>query len=225
MIPQLIIGFTVEGSTDYRFFESIIQRTFENIAFECDGQIEILPIQFVEKEPGNFEDSIFECAKKASMNGIMVLCIHTDADNKTDNHVFKNKINPAFTKISLYPGIDVCKNLVPVVPVQMTESWMLADFELIKSELNTKKTDKELGLDKQPESYSDPKKVFKEVIRLSFENYPQRRKRPDISEFYQLLGQKIALDKLEKIPSFLKFRDNVRTAFVELKLLNPSKSK
>ena len=49
MTPQLIIGFVTEGSTDYRFLESIIQRTFEDVAFDCDGEIEILPVQYFEK--------------------------------------------------------------------------------------------------------------------------------------------------------------------------------
>ena len=41
MTPQLIIGFVTEGTTDHRFLETIIQKTFEDIAFECDNQIEI----------------------------------------------------------------------------------------------------------------------------------------------------------------------------------------
>lgn len=52
MIRQVIIGFVTEGTTDARFLGNIIQRSFEDAAFECKGQIEILPIQHIEKARG-----------------------------------------------------------------------------------------------------------------------------------------------------------------------------
>jgi len=35
MSKQVIIGFTTEGKTDVQFLESVIQRSFEDVAFEC----------------------------------------------------------------------------------------------------------------------------------------------------------------------------------------------
>lgn len=219
MITQLIIGFTAEGTTDCRFLESIIQRTFEEVAFDCDGQIDVLPVQFIRKGTGRFEDCMVECAKKASNRGVMVFCIHTDADDRSDEVAFKNRVLPAFEKIYQSPEDETCQNLIAIVPVQMIEAWMLADVELIKGELNTTKSDKELGIERNPESYADPKMIFKDVIRIAFEDYAQRRKRPEISEFYQLIGQKIALTSLEKLPSYIKFKNYVIEMFRKLNLL------
>ena len=53
MSKQIIIGFAAEGPTDVRFLESIVQRSFEDVAFECDGEVEILPVQCMEKESGD----------------------------------------------------------------------------------------------------------------------------------------------------------------------------
>ncbi|MCO6491039.1 MAG: hypothetical protein J5I98_21660 [Phaeodactylibacter sp.] len=35
------IGFVTEGTTDVRFLENIIKRAFEEIAFDCSGEIEV----------------------------------------------------------------------------------------------------------------------------------------------------------------------------------------
>ena len=139
MNKQIIIGFVTEGPTDARFLENIIQRSFENIAFECEGYIEILPVQFIKKQFTDFTEAVKSYAQEAKKRGIMVLCVHTDADGKTDTNAFNNKINPAFTAVDDVQGEHLCKNLVAIVPVQMIEAWMLSDKELLKAEIGTKK--------------------------------------------------------------------------------------
>lgn len=47
--PQLFIGLYTEGTTDIRFFKSVVKRTFDEISFECFNQIEILDIQVIDK--------------------------------------------------------------------------------------------------------------------------------------------------------------------------------
>lgn len=37
---QVFVGFTTEGSTDVRFLRKIIERSFEEIAYECQGDVE-----------------------------------------------------------------------------------------------------------------------------------------------------------------------------------------
>lgn len=37
---QVFVGFTTEGTTDVRFLEKIIERSFEEIAYECQGDVE-----------------------------------------------------------------------------------------------------------------------------------------------------------------------------------------
>ena len=99
MTPQLIIGFVTEGTTDHRFLETIIQKTFEDIAFECDNQIEIMPVCYFDKQKGSFIEQVEQHARKAFDIGVSVLCIHTDADDVTDHTTFSFKINPAFNAV------------------------------------------------------------------------------------------------------------------------------
>lgn len=220
MTPQLIIGFITEGSTDYRFLESVIQRTFEEVAFDCDGQIEILPVQYLEKKTGDFNSQIEQHAQKAYEIGISVLCIHTDADSDTDSDTFSFKIIPAFNALKVNPNEKLCKNLVPIVPIQMIEAWMLADKELLKNEIGTQKTDVELGIHKTPESMTDPKQVIQEAIRIGRQDLAKKRRRDlSIVELYQIIGSTVNIDKLNTLPSFRKFKGAVRNALKDLNYL------
>ncbi len=220
MSKQIIIGLTTEGSTDVRFLESIIQRSFENVAFECRGQVEVLPVQNIEKESGEFVEAVIKCARKADERGIMVLCVHADADDRTDSDTFNFKINPAITAIQALLEESVCKNLVAVVPVQMIEAWMLSDKELLKAEIGTDKSYIELGIDRLPEVYDDPKHAMESAIRIGRQKLSRRRRHQlTISELYAPIGQKIALNALENLPSYQKFKGAVRSAFVKLNYL------
>jgi len=220
MSKQIIIGLTAEGTTDIRFLESVIQRSFENVAFECSGQVEVLPVQYVKKESGAFVDTVIKYARRAQAQGIMALCIHADADDSTDVDTFNYKINPAFATVEKMREYPVCKNLVAVVPVQMTEAWMLSDKELLKAEIGTEKSDIELGIDRLPEVYDDPKHAIETAIRIGWQNFPRRRRHKlTISELYAPIGQKIGLNTLEKLPSYQKFKEAVRGAFINLNYL------
>lgn len=220
MIQQVIIGFITEGSTDIRFLESVIQRSFEDVAFECHGQIEILPIQYIEKNRGNFIGVVKESAQIADERGIMVLCVHADADNAIDSDTFNNKIIPAFTAVNDISEERICKNMVAVVPVQMSEAWMLSDKELLKDEIGTTKSDRYLGIGGGPETFSNPKQVIESAIRIARQDLTRRRRHDlTISELYSPIGQKVPLSRLEELPSYQKFKDLVRDAFRKLNYL------
>ncbi len=126
-IKQIIIALATEGSSDHRFLPNIIQRTFERVAFEDQQEIEIFePICLSQISGENIQEKAKQYAIQAVEKGAMVLCFHADADDKTDENAFKERINLAFNAIKSDKG-DLCKNLVAIVPIQMTEAWILAD--------------------------------------------------------------------------------------------------
>lgn len=216
MTKQIFIGFATEGTTDVRFLESIIQRTFEAEAFGYPGQIEVFPVQYIEKKGGYFIDVVTNYAKQAEQRGITVLCIHCDADDKTDTNIFNCKIDPSFNAVMDMQENNICKILVAIVPVRMTEAWMLSNTELLKDEIGTNKSDKDIGIDKSPESYSNPKETIENAIRIARQGLTKRRRRDlTIGELYSPIGQKISLSDLNKLPSYAKFRDAVKAALAE----------
>jgi Domain of unknown function (DUF4276) len=216
----ITIGFITEGTTDVRFLGQIIRRTFEDVAFDCQGEIEVYEPQHI-KSSGKFVDEVFQASKDAFMIGMKVLCVHTDADDRNDNHVIQYKINSAFENIENSGENNLCKNLVAVIPIQMTESWMLADKAVLKNEIDTELLDTDLEIHRNPENYANPKEAIENAIRIARSNLPQRKRYEfGIGELYQIVGQKTDLAKLSKLSSYQKFRGNVIKSFKALGYLH-----
>lgn len=221
MSKQLIIALATEGTTDIHFLKSIIQRTFEKLAFECQEPVEVFEPICLDKVPGSIEEKALIYANQAIETGAMILCLHVDADRSTDDHALENLINPAFQAIDNETKYqELHDGLIAIVPVQMTEAWMLADKLLLKQELGTQKNDRELGINKHPEDFSNPKQVISEAIQVAKQELTRRRRyKLNIGDLYQPLGQKIKLEDLEVLPSYQKFQNAVRNVLIQLKYL------
>lgn len=219
---QVFIGYTTEGSTDVRFLGKIIERTFEEIAYECIGDVEpvIWPLK-VDRNELPFKEYALKAAQQGVEEiGMMILCIHSDADDITNQTALENKIAPALELINAQNDNSTCKILVPVIPIQMTESWMLADKDLLKKEIGTTKTDDELKINRLPETIADPKAVIEEAIRIAQKEKTKRKRRElKIGEIYLPVGQKISFDKLEQLSSYRHFQDDIRQAYRKLHLM------
>ncbi|MFI5140639.1 MAG: hypothetical protein ACHQIM_22670, partial [Sphingobacteriales bacterium] len=157
-------------------------------------------------------------AKEAFNTGIFILCVHADADQIDDSHVFNYKIIPAIKSIQKNPD-GICKIIVPIVPITMSESWMLADKELFKSEIGTTLSDETLNINRPPELMANPKALIENALRIAQESLPGRRFKLTIGELYQPIGQKISIEKLNSLNSFKKFKAAIEVAFKELNYL------
>ena len=219
--PQLLIGLYTEGPTDIRFLKSIVKRTFDKICYECSPMIEILDIYPIKITKSSFIEDVMNASRQGVDNfGIIILCVHADADDSSDENVYQNKITPALSAIENAED-GICKIIVPVIPVRMTEAWMLADKALLKKEIGTNKTDQELNIYKAPEQYADPKATIEEAIRIAQQERTRRhRNELTIADIYLSIGQSISIDKLKQVPSYTKFQENIRTAFRKLNYLH-----
>ncbi len=215
----ILAGLFTEGTTDNRFLSSVVERTLENIAFDCTGNIETkVEIVTIKKTGLNFNEQVLAASKLAfDKFGILLLFVHSDSDLPSDKLIFETKIIPA-QKILLEQEDNYCKNMIAIVPIQMSESWMIADKELLKEEIGIEKTNVELEIHLNPESISNPKSVIENIIRLSKEDLTKRRRNSGlgISDLYQIIGQKIELTELEKLPSYLKFKNSLIDKLREL---------
>lgn len=219
MSIQLFIGFTVEGTTDTRFLKEIIQTVFEETAFECSTDVEIEDVRIVDVPKTTFVETMLNASlKAASAYGISVLCIHADSDARSIEDVTIYKFNPFVDALSKVDNHNYCKSIVPIIPIQMTEAWMLADKELLKEKIGAKnKQNIDLGIEKSPESYADPKETIKNAIRIAqAEKVKRKRNELTINDLYEELGQSISLHDLREIPSFCVFEENVKSAFRSL---------
>lgn len=216
----LLTGLFTEGTTDIRFLGSVVKTTLENLAIECSGYIETeLEIIKIEKTGLSFNQQVLKAAEKAKNDfEILILFVHTDSDNRDDANVFNTKIIPAVELVHQQADDTVCRKIVAIVPIQMTESWMLADKELLKNEIGIEGSDVDLGLHRNPEEIANPKAVIENIIRISKENQVKRKRNKGltVSDLYQIMGQKIELAELEKLPSYLKFKNSLIEKLTEL---------
>jgi hypothetical protein len=215
----ILAGLFTEGSTDVRFLSSVVERVLEQVAFDCTGDIETkVEIINIDKSRKDFNQQVLEASKVASDKfGILLLFVHTDSDSVNDDLIFQSKIIPAQTLLRDQDD-SYCKDIVAIVPIQMTESWMIADKKLLKEEIDIEKSDTELNIHLNPELISNPKSVIESIIRLSKEDETKRKRNKglNIADLYQIIGQKIELTELEKLPSYLKFRNSLIEKLREL---------
>ncbi|WP_281227806.1 DUF4276 family protein [Flavobacterium aquiphilum] len=216
----ILTGLFTEGTTDNRFLESVVKRTLEDVAFDCTGDVDVeLEIISISKTKLGFNEQVLEASKLAfEKYSILLLFVHTDADDKNDEYTFKSKIFPAQELLLSQKDATCCKNMVGIVPIQMTESWMIVDRDLLKSEIGIEESDAELGIHLDPETLKDPKGLIEGIIRLSKEGKTKRKRNKglDISDLYQIIGQKVELSELEKLSSYLKFKNSLIEVLKEL---------
>lgn len=220
MARQLFIGLITEGPTDVRFLQSVVERTFIDVAFECENDLEpYVKCLTVEKVRLSFNEYVEKASRRGMEEmGMDILCVHTDADSKDTKRAYAEKINPAKEFLSDKKG-EICKSLIPIVPVRMVEAWMLADKELLKEEMGTRMSDEELGINRMPELYLDPKAIIQAIGKSNRTTTRRHRKDLDISELYASIGARLELEKLHLLPSYRQFVDEVREAYRQLGLL------
>ncbi|MDP5170425.1 MAG: DUF4276 family protein [Bacteroidia bacterium] len=220
---QIFAGYFVEGPTDARFLEGILRKSLLDIAFECTSQIDVeLFLIEIDKQGLSFVEQV-ELVANEGLNdyGIDFLFVHTDADNSTIDNALRHKIDPAIASLMQKPDEGYCKKVVPVIPVYMTEAWMLADKELLKEEIGTELSDNQLGINRSPESIANPKEIIESAIRIAREKRTKRRRHDlIIGELYSPIGAKVELGNLKRLDSFNQFNIRLKQVFVELGLLH-----
>jgi hypothetical protein len=221
-MKQLFIGLIAEGTTDVRFLKNVIYKSIQELSWSCDNQVDIFDIQEVTAEGDSFVNKMLAASKNACQTyGISVLCIHADSDASTMDTVMQNKFEPFFSALKDMSEDEYCKHIIPTIPIQMIESWMLADKELLKRLINAKDmSDADLGLDRAPESYADPKSAIENAIRRAMAEQPKKKRNlVGISDLYEILGNRLSLERLRTIPSFAKFEENVIIVFKNMGLM------
>lgn len=222
MVKQIYIGLYSEGRSDDRFLVSIIRKAFDDVAFAAPGDFEfyIEPIHINRAGLSYPQQVLVASEKGVEQFGILVLCIHKDSDNDSDHTAFATSINPSIELLERSSG-RICKVAVPIVPIQMIEAWLLADLRLLKNAIGTSLSNEELGFSASPETLSNPKRVIEDAIRI-VQSARTRRRRYDLSlsQLYMPLGDQIPIESLNRLSSFLKFKDSVKRAFISLNFIH-----
>jgi hypothetical protein len=223
-MKSLLLGLYAEGHSDYLFLPAVIQRTSRWL-LEQHKQMEVrtLPIKsIILNETGLGQaESIVQAACRAI--DCHALIIHTDADHRTSEPALRERYQPGYQQVQQMREHreQICKHLLPLVPIQMTEAWMLADQEtLLQRVIGTSMNAQSLGLPtraRQIEADADPKSTFNRVVQRAYQHRSRRHRQIDITPYYESLAQQIKLERLHFLPSYQQF---VKDLTDTLKTLN-----
>lgn len=199
-MKQIIFGVYAEGPTDYRFFLTLIERYLIHFCYANRVDIDILPaipIRDKEEFPSDFIGKLKRIEQdNVESSGLPYVFVHNDADARSLDQVLEHKWRPWLSECANE------KNWLAIIPIRMTESWMLADVEALESTfiISIESIRGIIG-NGNPENISDPKEKLAEILR--------RGKQKRTTNFEENLAKRIRLDLLEQLPSFQFLRTQI----------------
>ena len=200
--------------------------------FVCDGSSDAPLVDHIQRllihlgqpdpdgEPWHHDSRVadkVQAALRASSRGFDLLFVHRDAES-TDAEARYREIKRAVR--------DVTQDGPPwiaVVPVRMTEAWLLLDEAAIRNVAGKPRgrTPLDLPAPNHVEQRADPKELLKSALLAASENRGRRR-RKFANEFprlrKQLLQDLPIGGALERLGSWMRFRDDTADALRELDL-------
>lgn len=221
-MTQLFIGLITEGTTDNRFLKPIIEKTLIDIAYNCRGQIDFY-VKEIDCDKGeSFATYVLNASKIGNqILGITILIVHTDADDSSKENAYNNKINQALASLEEESDETHCKNLVALVPIYETESWMLADKAAFIKSIGTNRNETELKISGDPETFTNPKEKIEEAIRIGRAEMPRKlRESLKISDLYSFLAETTKIQHLKNFESYIDFENNIKHVLRKLNLLD-----
>ncbi|QDH78990.1 DUF4276 family protein [Echinicola soli] len=127
----IFIGLFTEGTTDLRFLKNVVKKAFVDIGFmECSSEMEFdIKEVRIDKSGLDFNTQVLNASRYGVDNyGISILCVHSDADSP--NKILANqKVSRALENLKNSQE-ECCEIITPIIPVRMTEAWMIADKDL-----------------------------------------------------------------------------------------------
>lgn len=215
-----------EGSTDDRFLPLIIVRTAQRILKQYQKHnLQILPVKPIyARKQRDRSRSLLEAARIASEHQILIA--HSDSDARGLDQTRQQLFLPG-SELVQQQQHGVCKCLVPLIPIQAVESWMLADYRLLLEEIGTRKKAGDLHIPEKAhlvETIARLKERLEEAIRLAFKDQPNRLRRMSTREIrlslYEPMGRNIDLDRLELLDGYQAFKQELIMAFSLLDILS-----
>ena len=145
-----------------------------------------------------------------------ILFVHADGESKPDRNRQCN-VTPALDLLRTHMSGDGVG--VGVVPVHEIESWILADGDALREVFSTSQSDRKLGVPAPAsvEGEPDPKQVLKHCYDLARPGARSRRQTE--VQYFQELGECVALDALRRLKSFRSLEAELRQALRELKII------
>src|SRR5262249_32273958 len=152
---SLDFAFYGEGIRDYGFLLPLVERILQEILPHI--AIQGISLDKLDLSGMGQVEKMLRIAKEG--HGAELLIFHLDADHPDTSRADRERFQPGYAEILKQPD-KYNINILPLIPVRMTEAWMLADFDAFHGVIYTELTASDLGFpssSKQVESIQDPK--------------------------------------------------------------------
>lgn len=222
----LVMALYAEGRSDERFLPTVIQRTTQNLLDQkgSDNIYALEPFVLDDstlKQRPTQSERILEAAR--TTNGYHMLIIHADADAPTAERALRERVQPGVEQVqqAFEAQEAVCANIVPIIPVRMTEAWMLADPQALQAVIDTNTDIADFQLPErvhQVESLTHPKQTLQQVVHRVMAGRRRRRKF-EMATVYEPLARHIRLERLQGIPAYQQFVQHLQYTLIALHML------
>ena len=224
-MTDLVMAIYAEGRADETFLPIIVQRGAEQILAQrgrtvVDVLEPIVLNHSIDRAFPTRAERILEAARRAA--GYHALVVHADADHPTRERALQERFMPGLERVcQAQQALErVCDKLVPMIPVQMTEAWMLADPEALRAVVGTRASVGDLGLPahaREVESDPDPQRTLAEAVRNALAPRPRRR-RIVTGDIFEPLARQINLERLGTVPAYQQFASDLTDTLIALHL-------
>ena len=207
-----------EGPSDAVFLRPLLLRLCETIAADARAPVEIPDVIDLIDEPEHRSrprDERIAAAARAAEGAWIILFIHADADARDPQAAMAERVQPAIDRLARDLGTS--RKAVAVVPIRMTEAWLLADIDAFRSVLGTTLDAGALGLNVAHgvERMTDPKARFRRAIAAA----RPRVRAGQLASYRARLGEAVSLEQLRRLTAFRTLEHDFRTALSALGIL------
>jgi hypothetical protein len=193
------LALIAEGHSDDLFLPEVLRRSAQDV---CGAWVDVAAPLAVRAGagPGGHDDLIQALEREDGAFAVVVF--HQDG-----------KSHPDAVRLSLTGFREKLRRrgrgepLVPVVPVQETEAWAMADGDALRSVLGVTWSDAQMGLPRRTrdlEADPDPKTTLRRLF--------ERATRWDV-DFLGQLGECVSLERLRELPSFRCWENDLAEAW------------
>ncbi len=220
-MTALVSALYAEGRTDERFLPVLLQRSVTDwLARHASRVVDVLePIVVDSTIEGTRAERIQAIVQQVS--GYHLLFVHADADDDSSQRAYDERVAPGINMITeaRNTGLSVCEEVIPIIPVQKVEAWLMADAGSLCTTIGTSLQPQDIRIPvraEEIERIADPKQRLREIIRLAYAARPRRRRSVEPGELYEPLANRIRLADLERLPSYQHFLRDLDTALRSL---------
>jgi hypothetical protein len=157
--------------------------------------------------PKKLEDRI---QKAIALYPCDLLFVHRDAEKESR----QKRVSEIHQAVNLIKK-DVIFPVVCVIPVKMTEAWLLIDEKAIREAAGNPKGRQPLNLPKpsKTEELSDPKETLKGLLETARGHAPRRQQTVSITRIAELIDD---FQPLKQLPAFIALESELKQTLSEL---------